>query len=137
MIQHMRALFQKNKEILLYLVFGVLTTAVDWGITFLLYAAHLNVHLADVLAWIAAVLFAFVTNRRLVFQSKKQRPLDVCKELSGFAGGRVLTLLLQELIVLLLYDVLLWNPYVVKILAAVVVVALNYVISKFLIFKKK
>lgn len=136
MIERIKELCQKNRQILLYLVFGVLTTAVDWGLSFLLYACDVNVHVADVIAWIAAVLFAFVTNRLLVFESNRQDVLSVGKELVGFAGGRVITLILQELIIVLLYDVLRWNPYVVKILAAVVVVVLNYVISKFFVFRK-
>ena len=137
MIERIRHLASKYREILLYLFFGVLTTAVDWLISFALYSTGLNVHAADVIAWCAAVLFAFVTNRKLVFASKSVTPASIARELILFSGGRVTTLLLQELIVFVFYDLLTWNPYLVKMAAAVLVVILNYVISKLLVFRKK
>ena len=137
MIAACKEFYKKHRELCLYVLFGGLTTAVDWSVSFLLYGIHLNVHVADVIAWICAVLFAFVTNRRFVFQSTRHRRSAVIGELVAFASGRVLTLLLQELIVFLLYDLAGWNPYYVKILAAVFVVLANYFISKFLVFRKK
>ena len=137
MIEKIKAIFAKHRELILYVIFGGLTTAVDWSISFLLYAAKVNVHVADVIAWCAAVLFAFVTNRALVFQSSETRAIGVLRELSTFAGGRVLTLLLQELIVLVFYDLMGWSAYFVKLVAAVLVIVLNYFISKLLVFRKK
>ncbi len=137
MIARIKSLILKHRQIILYLIFGVLTTAVDWLISFALYAAGINVHVADVIAWICAVLFAFVTNRKLVFESTERTPRAIARELAVFSGGRVTTLLLQELIVLVFYDLLSWNPYFVKIIAAVLVVVLNYLISKLLVFRKK
>lgn len=137
MIEKLKKIYLAHKEIILYVIFGGMTTLVDWSISFLLYAVKLNVHVADVIAWCAAVLFAFVTNRILVFESKEKKGVAVLRELVTFSGGRVLTLLLQELMVFLFYDCLAWNPYLVKILAAVLVVILNYFISKFLVFRKR
>ena len=137
MIEKIKSVFAKHRELILYVIFGGLTTAVDWCISFLLYAASVNVHVADVIAWCAAVLFAFVTNRALVFQSSETRAIGVLRELFTFAGGRVFTLLLQELIVLVFYDLMGWNAYAVKIMAAVLVIVLNYFISKLLVFRKK
>lgn len=136
MIEKLKAIYAKNKEIILYVIFGGMTTLIDWAVSFVLYAIGSNVHLADLIAWCAAVLFAFVTNRILVFESKEKKTSAVLREFVTFSGGRVLTLLLQELVVFLLYDLLFWNPYFVKILAAVLVVILNYFISKFLVFRK-
>ena len=75
MVEKLRGLLLKYKEQLLYLIFGGLTTAIDWAVTFLLYHFWLDavgapewmVHIADVIAWVAAVTFAYVTNRRWVF----------------------------------------------------------------------
>ena len=144
MIQRLKKLLESYREQVLYLIFGVLTTAVDWGISFLLYRLWIDaaqapdsmVHLADVIAWMAAVAFAFVTNRIWVFGSKKHGFLPVAKELMSFAGGRVFTLLLQEAIMALFVTWLGWNKYVFRILAAVFVVILNYVISKLFVFRK-
>jgi putative flippase GtrA len=137
MIAKLKQLFLAHREIILYVIFGGLTTLVDWSISFVLYAIHLNVHAANVIAWICAVLFAFVTNRILVFESREKGRVAISRELFTFAGGRVVTLLLQELIVFVFYDCLTWNPYAVKIGAAVLVVVLNYFITKFLVFQKR
>lgn len=136
MISKIKALLTKYREQILYLIFGGLTTLVDWAVSFLLYSFEWNIHLADVIAWVAAVLFAFVTNRVWVFSSEKKGFLPILSELFFFAGGRVLTLGLQELTVFGLYDCLEWNKYLVKILAAVIVVIVNYFISKWIVFRK-
>lgn len=146
MIEKAKALFQKYKEVILYLIFGVLTTAVDFGISFLLYRFWIDatpqisdfaVHAADVVAWAAAVTFAFVTNRIWVFESKKSGFVPVAKELVGFAGGRVFTLLIQEGLMLVFVTWLGGNKYLFRILAAGIVIVLNYVISKLVVFKNK
>ena len=144
MMDKIKGLCRRYREQLLYLIFGGLTTLVDWLVSFALYRvwnatidAHVFViHGANLLAWVAAVLFAFVTNRRWVFRSKTRGASAVLSELLAFSGGRALTFLLQEAIVFVCFDLLLLNKYAVKIAAAVVVVVLNYVISKLLVFRK-
>ena len=89
-----------------------------------------------VLAWAAAVVFAYVTNRIWVFESRRRGAGAIALEFLSFAGARVSTLLLQELIVFVLFDLLLWNVYLVKVIAAVFVVIANYFISKLLVFRK-
>ena len=119
------------------------TTLFD-AISFALYAAWAEqmkempmlVHVADVIAWVAAVLFAFVTNRIWVFESKRRGFLPVLFEIAAFAGGRVLTLLLQEAIMAIFCTWLGLNLYLFKVVAAVLVVILNYFISKLLVFRK-
>lgn len=135
----------KYKQVLLYLFFGVLTTVVDWAVSFLLYDVWAEamesspwiIHFANVIAWTCAVLFAFFTNRGLVFGSTRRGFLPVLSELGLFAAGRVATLLMQEAIVAVMFDWLGFNKYAVKIVAAVVVVITNYFISKFIVFRKK
>ena len=144
MLAKLKETLVRYREQVLYLIFGVLTTLVDWSISFLLYyffgsqieANSFLIHAANAIAWVAAVLFAFFTNRMLVFQSTRRGLLPILGELGAFAGGRVLTLLLQEGIFLLCFDLLAWNQYAVKLIAAVLVIVLNYLISKLLIFKK-
>ena len=137
MINQLKDLYQKYKELALYVIFGGLTTLVDWSISFVLYAINVNVHVADVIAWCAAVLFAFVTNRAFVFQSDRRGLGNVVRELTAFASGRILTLVMQEIIVFAFVDCLAWNKYAIKIAAAVLVVIANFFLSKFWVFRKK
>lgn len=145
MYNKIKKLLVTYREQLLYLVFGGLTTVVDWSISFVLYALWSNsiaqntylIHAVNMLAWTAAVLFAFFTNRKWVFGSSKRGFLPIFSEFCGFMGGRIFTLLLQEAIFFLFFDLLSANEYLIKISAAVLVVVLNYLISRFLIFRKK
>ena len=134
----------KLPEVWLYLLFGVLTTAVDWVVSFALYKTFdreldvtpLLIHLFDTAAWLAAVIFAFFTNRIFVFKSSRKGFVSVIMEFLSFAAGRVVTLLLQEGIIFVFFNLIHLDKYIVKIGAAVIVVILNYFISRF-IFKGK
>ncbi|MBQ7321367.1 MAG: GtrA family protein [Clostridia bacterium] len=137
-------LLKKYKSIILYIIFGGLTTVVDWSVSFTLYylwgdaieATPWLIHGANVIAWVAAVAFAYVTNRIWVFESRRRGFLPIVGEIVAFAGGRVLTLLLQEALMAIFFTWLGFNEYIVKIVAAVLVVILNYFISKLLVFRK-
>ena len=141
----MKELLKKHKSVILYALFGGMTTLIDWGVSFLLYYAWGDViaadrwliHVADAIAWAFAVTFAYITNRIWVFESKRRGFLPVLGELTAFAGGRLLTLVLQEVLMAVFFTWLGWNEYFVKIFAAVWVVILNYFISKLLVFGKK
>ena len=145
MIRKTKELLTRYREVLLYLIFGGLTTVVDWGLSFLLYhfwgdaieANTILVHGANVIAWAAAVLFAFITNRIWVFKSEKKGFLPILGELGSFAGGRVMTLLLQEAIFVIFFDIMGISEFIVKLIAAVLVIILNYFISKLIVFRKK
>lgn len=145
MSQKIKALVLRYREQILYLIFGGLTTVVDWLVSFVLYgvwdaAIDTNVfviHGANVIAWVSAVLFAFVTNRKWVFGSRQRGLLPILRELCTFAGGRVITFLLQEALVAIFFDWLGLNKYAVKLIAAVLVVVLNYLISKLLVFRHR
>ena len=135
---------KKHKSVILYILFGGLTTVVDWSISFLLYylwgdaieATPILLHGANVIAWVAAMAFAYITNRIWVFESKRRGLLPILGEIVAFAGGRVLTLLLQEAIMAVFCTWLGLNEYLFKIIAAVLVVILNYFISKLVVFRK-
>lgn len=140
----MKELLKKYKGAILYLFFGGMTTVVDWGVSFLLYylwgdaidATPWLIHGADGIAWVAAVSFAYITNRIWVFESRRRGFLPILGEIGAFAGGRVLTFLLQEALMAIFFTWLGLNEYAVKIVAAVLVVILNYFISKLLVFRK-
>lgn len=147
MIARVRELWNKHRAVLLYVFFGGMTTVIDWAVCFVLYrvgaeamdANRLLIHVFDVIGWICAVLFAFVTNRIWVFQSERHGFLPIMGELAAFAGGRVLTLALQEGILLLWYNLLQseQSPFLLRIIVSVIVVVLNYFISKWIVFRKK
>lgn len=138
-------IYYKYEEKWLYLFFGVLTTVVSFitaGISKnLLEACGLSDSVvgtvSTVISWICAVTFAFVTNRIWVFDSKTTGAKAVFKEGVSFYGGRILTLLVEVAMMEIGYSMLKFNYWVVKIVANVVVLILNYVISKIFVFKKK
>ena len=145
MIEKIKALWAKHREVLMYLIFGGLTTAVDWVVSYLLYffwgdaieQTAILIHVANAIAWAAAVTFAYVTNRRWVFESTRKGLWPVLGEFVSFAGGRVLTLLLQEAMFVIFFHWLGISEFIVKAIAAVLVIIANYFISKLLVFKKK
>ncbi len=132
-----KELFTKYREQIVYLIFGVLTTAVNYAATWVFYGL-LSIHelVSNVLAWAVAVAFAFVTNKLLVFNSTAGGG-RLLYEIATFVGARVLTLGIEEVMIYL--GVTVWgvNLYLVKLVAAVVVVVTNYVLSKLIIFRKK
>lgn len=133
----MKKLIEKYKDILSYLFFGVLTTLVNWLVyfpchNFLGWSASLS----NVLSWVIAVAFAFLTNKPFVFKSHDWSWKTVWPELARFVGCRVGSGVLETSVLLLCVDWLQWNGNVWKFITAVLVIVLNYVGSKFLVFKK-
>ena len=126
-------LLKKYKQPLLYIVFGIATTLVNFLAYFLLSMLNFDVVISTILAWLLSVLFAFFTNRKYVFNSVKK---DFLKQLIGFFSMRVATGVLDVLIMLLFVDVLEFNDLLIKLLSNVLVIILNYIFSKFLVFKK-
>lgn len=137
-MEKLKALFLKYKQVILYLVFGVLTTLVNL-IVFWLCRNLLSVELlvSNVIAWILAVTFAFVTNKLLVFESKEKEAKTLLWELLSFFGGRLFTLGAETLILWLGVDQLHAHEMLVKVIANVVVIVLNFFISKLLVFRRK
>lgn len=136
-MQKLKELYRKYREILLYVFFGGLTTVVSIG-SFILFDGLLHIHelIANVLSWIFAVGFAYATNRRWVFCSKATGK-DLWTEACGFYGGRLLTLGMEEGLLLVFVTWLGLNSTVIKLAAQFVVLVGNYILSKFLIFRKK
>lgn len=130
--------FLTAPEMLSYLVFGVLTTLINILLAGLLYdVLHWNLYLANTLAWLVSVVFAFATNKLFVFRSKSTAPAVLLRESLSFLGARLFSLGVDTLGMGLLVDLLHSNFWVSKIAMNVIVVILNYIFSKLLIFKQK
>ena len=135
-----KELYKKYKEIINYLIFGVLTTLVSLVVyyasvlTFLNPENSVQLQIANVLSWIAGVTFAYFTNRKYVFESKEKNKL---KEASKFFLSRVTTLLMDMLIMWLGVTILHGNDKIIKLISQVVVIVGNYIFSKLFVFKKK
>ena len=130
--------FFTSPEMISYLIFGVLTTLVNVLLGGLLYdVLHWNLYVANTLAWVAAVAFAFITNKLFVFQSKSFAPGILLRELATFMGARLLSLGVDTLGMGLLVDWLGWNFWLAKIIMNVIVVIINYLLSKLIIFNNK
>ena len=132
-----RMLIRKHYDILAYLFFGVLTTAVNYIVYLPCYnLLHLPASLSNVISWVAAVAFAYVTNKPFVFKSHDWSAKTVGPELTKFVGSRILSGALETAIIFVTVDMLLWNGNLMKLVTSVLVVILNYVASKLLVFKK-
>ena len=148
-----KELYEKHRELIVYFVFGVLTTAVNL-ITFYtlesLFGTENSYLYNNVIAWVVAVAFAYVTNKLVVFESKSWVPSVVLKEAAEFVGARLFSLGVEEAGLWLFVELLsfgavsikilgfnLTGGFIAKVILAVIVVILNYFFSKFIIFKNK
>ena len=133
-----RKLLEKYWDIISYLFFGALTTLVNFLVYFPLYNwLHLTATLSNAIAWIFAVAFAYLTNKPFVFKSHDWSKKTVLPELTKFVGCRIGSGFLETANIWLTVDMLLWNGNIVKVIVSVLVVLLNYVGSKWLVFVKK
>ena len=133
-----RPIYYKYREMWLYALFGLGTVLINLFVYSLFTETiDLGVLVANAIAWIFATLFAFYTNRRWVFRSEAKGAKEIGREFAAFFGARVGTGLLDMLLMYLCVDLLGWNDMVMKLASNVIVVILNYVLSKFFIFKKK
>ena len=128
--------YNKYREVLLYLFFGGCTTLVNIVSFFLLRLIKLSLYTSNVIAWFIAVLFAFITNKLFVFESKGKSKKEVTKECVSFFGFRLLSLIFDMGIMYLLINIFNWNELVSKVLSNIFVIIINYIFSKVFIFKK-
>ena len=143
-MEKIKHIYLKNKEVINYFIFGVLTTIVNLIVKYILLFTILNVEnavelqLAVVISWIIACLFAYITNRKYVFESKSK---EILKEMTKFFSARIATLGLEMLIMFVFVTALGLNSdiwvIVWTLVAQVVVVVANYIFSKLIIFKNK
>ena len=137
-----KAIFQKYREQIMYLIFGGLTTIINWLVYVLLVAVGQDIEVTNVIAWLVAVLFAYVTNRAFVFQCKATNKKEVFKEFVRFFGSRVATGIVEIVGFPVLYRIGLIQEllgiagFLAKITVSVAVIILNYVCSKVIVFRK-
>ncbi len=126
-----------SKEVILYVVFGVLTTLVNWGVFYILNSlCKMEDNAANVIAVIAAVLFAYFTNKDWVFHSEAKNFKERLAEFGKFMAGRAFTMVLEIGLDALLFKTTI-PKMVTKVVVTVIVVILNYFLSKFFAFSKK
>lgn len=137
MLKKIRALVEKYWDILTYLFFGVLTTVVNYVIYLPVYnILGLSAAVSNTIAWVVAVAFAYLTNKPFVFKSHDWSAKTVIPELTKFVSCRVASGLAETVILLLTVDLLGWNGNIWKLVTSVLVVVLNYIASKLIVFKK-
>lgn len=127
-----------SPEMILYIIFGVLTTVINLVVFQICYNnLHWSWQIANALAWILAVTFAFITNKIWVFRSTSLHRDVVLRELFSFFAARLFSLGVDYLCMWIFIDILLWSGLISKIADNVIVVVINYVFSKLFIFRKK
>lgn len=126
---------EKMKHYITYVFFGILTTFVDWGVLYLFrtFLPILDKNIANTIAIFSSIIFAYFTNRKYVFKSVEKSKI---KEFLKFLLSRGYTFLFQFVTFWIFATLLNLNEYIVKLVISVVVIVLNYIISRFYVFKK-
>ena len=138
MIQKVKILVLQYWDVFTYLIFGVLTTIVNYAIYLPAYnLLGLSAALSNTISWVFAVAFAFLTNKPFVFKSHDWSSKTVIPELTKFVSCRIASGAAETLILLVTVDILNWNGNVWKLVTQLLVIVLNYVGSKFLVFRNK
>lgn len=138
MVEKILALLRKYYDVITYLIFGVLTTVVNYLVYLPVYnLMGLSAALSNAIAWVVAVAFAYLTNKPFVFKSHDWSMKTVVPELTKFVSCRIASGAMETLIIFLAVDVMGWNGNIWKLVTSVLVVILNYFGSKLLVFTKK
>ena len=138
MPEKFKSFFKRCRDLILYGIFGVLTTAVNYLVYLPLYnLTELPAAVSNAAAWLISVIFAFWTNKAFVFHSRDWSAGVVLPELWKFVGCRILSGILETAVILLTVDILQWNGNIWKLIVSGAVIILNYFASKLLIFKNK
>ena len=135
MIKTINSITEKllTKQIILYLIFGVLTTLVNILLyIFFVDLCQINYIIGNVLSWFFSVVFAYVTNRIWVFESKNEK---ILLEFSFFVGGRIFSGVLDTSLMFIFVSILLFDDLISKIVINVIVVIINYLLSRDIVFK--
>lgn len=142
----LKNLYLKYHEAIMYLIFGGLTTLVNFVVFAALRYLGAALQMSNIIAWIFAVLFAYITNKKWVFRSHTADKRDLLREILSFYGARVFSLLVE----LALFQI--WTGLIIasfreldtplyefcfKLVIQVIVIILNYIFSKFFIFTKR
>ncbi len=123
----------------MYIIFGGLTTLVNFIVYYVLtrYILQGNIATANIAAWFVSVLFAYVTNKIFVFESKETSVYGLLKEVLLFFASRAASGLLDTVLLLFLSGVLMLNDMIAKVIIGIIIIIVNYVLSRWLIFNRK
>lgn len=136
-MKQFKSLWEHYRELILYVLFGGCTTLINILIYFLCRQwLAMEVVAADVVAWLLAVIFAYITNKLFVFESKSWRAKLVTKEVAAFMAARLFSLGVDVVMLYVTVELLEWWELPMKVLANVVVIVINYIFSKWIIFRK-
>jgi len=137
MIKKIKDLYLRYREVVNYLIFGGLTTLVNFVVYFIAKWIGIEEWISNALAWIIAVIFAYITNKLFVFESKTTEKKEILKEISSFFACRAFSGILDIGLFWLLVEKLGFNDVIIKIILQIIVILLNYTFSKLWVFKKK
>ena len=129
----MKELLLKYKEVIMYLIFGVLTTVVNIVVYYMI-ADMLQIHymISNIVAWFLSVLFAYMTNRKYVFESKSN---EIIKEMISFFGARLATGIMDMVFMWIFVGLHILPDFIAKVITNVFVIVANYILSKLVVFK--
>ena len=135
----LKLLFAKllNRETISYLIFGVITTGINIGIYQLCRTVHIVYWISTIIAWVIALIFAFVTNKIFVFESTNMQPGIILKEAVTFVTSRLVSGLCDFGFMVFAVEIIHMDDFIAKIITNVFVVVINYLFSKLVVFKKK
>jgi len=127
-----------NKEIILFLIFGILTTLLNWGCFYVLTRYMLvEENISNIISIIIAMIFAYFTNRKMVFNSQAKGRKEILNEAYKFFVGRGIAMLVEIFGFMLLFNIFHWSDFFSKGVITIMVVILTYIFSKFFAFKQK
>lgn len=126
--------YNKYKEIINYLIAGVLATIVSLASYYLFRVFISNYKICTILSWIVTIIFAYFTNKIFVFESKGE---SVLVEFSKFVSARIATLLFEMAFMIITVELIHINDRIAKIIVQFFIIVLNYILSKLFVFKKK
>lgn len=136
----MKKLWNKYKQVIAYLFWGILTTVIDIVVALLFHNLFPNVDIIcnTIIAWIASVLFAYITNRKWVFKSTATTVKDYISEIISFFLGRFSSLVLEEIILIIGVSIVSVNNFdLLKIFSQAIVIIFNFFWSKFIVFRNR
>lgn len=135
-----KKIYNKYKEIINYLIFGLLTTVVSLLTYYILVLTILNpsnpleIQIANIISWITCVTFAYITNKKYVFEPTNKK---ITKEIFEFYSSRILSLLIDMSFMFIFVSTLHLNDKIIKIIIQIIIIIINYILSKLIIFKKE
>lgn len=135
--ESIRDFYDRHESVLLYLLVGALTTAISLATQYIPKALGFPTEINTTISWICAVTFAFFSNKVWVFKNESRTKIDWVSQAAAFYGARLVTYFLELGFMILMVRVFSQNEYVMKIIAQIFILVINYLFSKLVIFRKK